>query len=73
MDCSNSPENISDDPIYFYNFTGTEKVFDLIYEPERTKLLQRAKKSGCKISNGYQMLELQAIEQFKIFTRRNYE
>lgn len=57
------------DPIYFYNFTGNEKVFDLIYEPDRTKLLQRAKKSGCKICNGYRMLELQAEEQFKIFTQ----
>lgn len=59
------------DSISFYNFTGSEKVFDLIYEPERTKLLQRAKKSGCKICNGYRMLELQAAEQFKIFTGRN--
>ncbi|MEL3907661.1 MAG: type I 3-dehydroquinate dehydratase [Treponemataceae bacterium] len=66
---SNKKENL--DPISFYNFTGNEKVFDLIYEPKRTKLLQRARKSGCKICNGYRMLELQAIEQFKIFTGRN--
>lgn len=63
----------ADDPIYFYTFTGAEKVFDLVYEPERTKLLQRAKKSGCQICNGYRMLEFQAAEQFKIFTGKDYE
>lgn len=60
-------KNSDRDPISFYSFTGTEKVFDLIYEPERTKLLQRAKKAGCRISNGYRMLEIQAMEQSKLF------
>lgn len=60
------------DPIPFYHFSGHEKVFDVIYEPEKTKLLQRAKKAGCKIENGYKMLYYQAIEQFKLFTGKEY-
>lgn len=61
------------DPIPFYQFTGKEKVFDVVYEPEATKLLVRAKKSGCAVCNGYTMLQEQAFEQFKLFTGRNYE
>lgn len=68
-----SSKYLDRDPISFYDFKGNEKVFDLIYEPERTKLLQRAKKAACKIENGYRMLELQAIEQFKIFQGKNNE
>ena len=56
------------DPLEFYTFSGKEKIYDIIYYPEKTPLLERAEKSGCKISNGRSMLEYQAHEQFKIFT-----
>ena len=51
----------------FYEFSGNEYVFDLIYNPEKTNLLQRAEEKHCKICNGYTMLKYQAEEQFKIF------
>lgn len=51
----------------FYEFSGSESVFDLIYKPEKTKLLQSAEEKGCRICNGYSMLKYQAEEQFKIF------
>ncbi|MGP1438521.1 MAG: type I 3-dehydroquinate dehydratase [Treponema sp.] len=51
----------------FYEFNGHEYVFDLIYNPEKTKLLQNAQAKGCKICNGYSMLKYQAEKQSKIF------
>jgi 3-dehydroquinate dehydratase/shikimate dehydrogenase len=58
------------DPLEWYDFTGREAVFDLIYRPERTALLLRAKASGARICNGYSMLRYQAAEQFRIWTGR---
>ena len=51
----------------FYEFSGSEYVFDLTYNPEKTLLLQNAEEKKCKICNGYAMLKYQAEEQFKIF------
>ena len=58
-----SDENI----LPFYEFLGSEYVFDLIYKPEKTKLLTKAEEKGCKTCNGYAMLKYQAEEQYKIF------
>ncbi len=63
----------SNDPIYFYNFRGDELVFDIIYTPTVTPMMKRAKDSGCRVCNGYKMLEYQAYEQFKLFTGCDYE
>ena len=61
------------DPISFYTFHGNESVFDMIYEPEETPIMLRAKAVGCKVSNGYKMLENQAYRQFSLFTGVEYE
>lgn len=58
------------DPLEWYDFSGREAVFDLIYRPERTAFLLRARAAGAKISNGWAMLRYQAAEQFKIWTGR---
>lgn len=63
-----TPEN---DPIYFYKFRGHEAVYDIIYHPERTPLLERAENAGCRVSNGHSMLEFQAAKQFEIFMDHN--
>ena len=60
----NTPEN---DPIYFYKFRGHESVYDIVYHPERTPLLERAENAGCRVSNGHSMLEFQAAKQFELF------
>ena len=67
-----SPQEIID-PIPFYNFTGNELLFDIIYKPATTPLMRRAAVSGCRVCNGYKMLEYQAYEQFKLFTGHDYE
>lgn len=61
------------DPIPFYNFTGNELLFDIIYRPATTPLMRRASLAGCRVCNGYKMLEYQAYEQFKLFTGHDYE
>lgn len=64
--------DIDMDPLNFYTFTGKEKVFELIYRPETTKMLKRARTAGCQVCNGYKMLEYQAYHQFKAFAGKEY-
>ena len=70
---SEGPSNSENDPIYFYDFRGNELLFDIIYEPATTPVMKRAALAGCKVCNGYKMLEYQGYEQFKLFTGQNYE
>ncbi|MDO8627447.1 MAG: hypothetical protein Q7K42_03200 [Candidatus Diapherotrites archaeon] len=42
-------------------------VMDVVYNPLETKLLQLAKKKGCKTVPGIEMFILQAAEQFKLW------
>ena len=61
------------DPIYFYNFRGNEMVFDIICRPSTTPLMKRASLAGCRVCNGYHMLEYQAYAQFRLFTGTDFE
>jgi len=60
------------DPIAPYRFKGHEIVYDLIYNPPLTKILERALDKGCKVINGEEMLLAQAGAQFQLFTGSNY-
>ena len=68
-----SPSNEPNDPIYFYNFRGNEILFDILYRPAITPVMKRASLAGCRVSNGYKMLEYQAYAQFKLFTGQDFE
>ena len=46
-------------------------VFDIVYNPQETKLIKDAKTIGCQIVYGYKMLLYQAVGQFEIFTSQN--
>ena len=59
------------DPIEEYTFSGSELVYDLRYEPKITPLMERALAKGCKVCNGYSMLEAQAEGQLRLFLRSN--
>ena len=63
----------TNDPIYFYNFKGYESVYDIIYHPQVTPILNRAQMAGCKTSNGFDMLKYQGYKQFELFTGVKYE
>ena len=43
-------------------------VFDAIYNPVKTRLLQEAEKNGCEVISGLEMFICQAAEQFRLFT-----
>lgn len=45
-----------------------EIVFDLVYAPPRTPLLERARKEGCLTIGGIEMLVAQAERQFELWT-----
>lgn len=70
---STEMSNVQNDPIYFYKFSGKEILFDVIYTPEVTPIMQRAMMAGCRVCNGSEMLKYQAYEQFKIFTGVEYD
>ena len=67
------PSNSDNDPIYFYDFRGNELLFDIVYEPAITPVMKRSSIAGCRVCNGYKMLEYQGYEQFKLFTGQEYE
>ncbi len=43
-------------------------LFDLVYNPEKTKFLQLGEARGATIRNGYEMLRIQAEEAWRIWT-----
>jgi len=57
------------DPIPEYAFTGKESVYDLVYVPDETPLMARARAAGCRVENGLSMLVAQARAQRKLWRR----
>jgi shikimate dehydrogenase len=50
------------------SFNADQIVFDLIYNPTKTKFLQLAESQGAKIVGGLQMLIYQAAKSFELWT-----
>jgi shikimate dehydrogenase len=60
--------NVDDTPDLPYQFLSSHHfLFDLIYNPAKTKFLQEGEKRGATILNGYKMLIIQAEESWKIW------
>jgi shikimate dehydrogenase len=60
--------NIERCPNIPYQFlTKNHLLYDLIYNPEVTTFLSKGKEKGATIKNGYEMLELQAEESWRIW------
>lgn len=64
---SKEAPGVENDPLYFYDFTGKEMVSDIVYEPDITPIMQRAKAAGCRVQNGLAMLKYQGIEQYELY------
>ncbi len=47
---------------------GEMTVFDAIYNPSRTLLLQQAEQRGCAVQNGLRMLVYQGLASFRLWT-----
>ena len=66
------PPTKESDPLYFYDFTGEEALYDIVYHPDITPVMYRAMQAGCLVSNGYSMLQYQGYDQFRLFTGETY-
>lgn len=61
--------NIDADPPIPYQFiTPQHFLFDIIYNPAKTKFLCEGEKRGAQIANGYEMLIGQADESWRIWS-----
>lgn len=59
---------ISEAPAIPYEaLTTRHYLFDLVYNPERSLFLQKGEQKGAAIKNGYEMLEIQAEESWRIW------
>ncbi|HVG13933.1 MAG TPA: shikimate dehydrogenase [Chitinophagaceae bacterium] len=59
---------VNDEPPLPYQFiTNKHLLFDLIYNPPKTKFLKKGEEKGASISNGEEMLVLQAEESWRIW------
>jgi 3-dehydroquinate dehydratase/shikimate dehydrogenase len=59
---------IEDTPFPAESLRAGQVVFDTIYVPEHTRLLQEAAKAGCETITGVDMFLHQAAIQFELFT-----
>jgi shikimate dehydrogenase len=55
-------------PVPQWSLHGVKLVYDLVYNPEETKLLREARAAGCKTLSGLAMLKAQAAEQYRLWT-----
>ena len=68
VQCASPGKDIAHfDPLAFYEFTGRESVYDLVYEPDVTPTMARARAAGCRAENGLSMLAAQAREQRRLY------
>lgn len=63
---------IPGDPLEWYEFTGKEALVDIIYNPQETIVMRRARQAGCRAVNGLGMLRAQGEVQFELFTGKRY-
>ena len=64
-----SPNTKEYPPIPYEFFTEKHIAFDLIYNPEETQFLKKAKKKGAVYQNGLDMLIFQAEKSWKIWNK----
>ena len=62
-----SPNLESSPPIPYKYLTNQHLAYDLVYNPEETIFLTKAKEQGAKIKNGLEMLYLQAERSWYIW------
>lgn len=60
--------NVADSPMPAHSLKGCRLVFDLIYNPLRTKLLQDTESTGAATLNGLDMFVRQAAAQYELWT-----
>ena len=61
------PNVDQDPPIPYEAISSQHLLYDLTYNPEKTKFLRQGEARGAQIMNGYEMLVAQAEESWKIW------
>lgn len=62
--------NVDECPAIPYHLLNNKNhLFDLIYNPDKTLFLQKGEEYGCIIQNGFDMLTIQAEENWRIWNR----
>jgi 3-dehydroquinate dehydratase/shikimate dehydrogenase len=64
--------DVETDPFPRYRFSGSEVVYDLVYQPLLTVFLKRARAAGCRVLSGLMMLYSQGAAQFKLYTGMDF-
>jgi len=54
-------------PLPYEHISGQHLLYDLVYNPTKSRFLEEGEKMGARITNGYNMLRLQAEESWKIW------
>jgi len=62
-----SPVEDSCPAIPYASLTAGHYLYDLVYQPEKTLFLQKGEEQGSLICNGYEMLLIQAEENWRIW------
>lgn len=63
--------DVDETPALEEQLRGSRLVYDLVYNPIETRLLRIARKAGCEVLGGLDMLVAQAKLQFKLWTKTN--
>lgn len=53
-----------------FDFSQAQAVYDMIYEPAKTRLLREARAAGCRTANGLGMLAHQGAKALEIWAKR---
>ncbi|MEO6539554.1 MAG: shikimate dehydrogenase [Ferruginibacter sp.] len=62
-----SPDEDTCPDLPYALLTAGHYLFDLVYKPEKTLFLQKGEEQGTTIENGYEMLIIQAEENWRIW------
>ena len=62
-----TPDEESQPAIPYHLLTKEHLLYDLVYKPAKTKFLEQGKKRGCTVKNGFDMLMIQAEENWRIW------
>ncbi len=59
---------VGETPYEAHRLSAGMMVYELIYNPLQTRLVQEARAAGCRIATGLEMFLAQGAEQFKLWT-----